>query len=503
MRLSRVIVRNYKSIEGISFPLDFKLKEQTYTLVGINEAGKSSFLEAISFYKQENKIVEDKFFNFANKNKAIEIIFEYNLSLQDKKDFNLALKEKGIDDNLIKKFKFDRVSISRIFNKGTVGVILEKIALENEVVLFNKISKAEDGVETKEEQEVNLAEIYDKNVKNFFYEKSHNVLFWKSTKEYLLNEPVDLVIFSNNPSSSVPLKNCFNIIGIKDEEIKRTVDSIIVTANSRERKDIVDRLDKKITEHINNVWKEHKIKIKFDIHNNILNFLVEDDGVEFENKETSQRSDGFREFVSFLLTTSAQNSTGELSNFLLLIDEPEQHLHPKAAESFRDELIKITSESSKNNIIFFATHSIFMIDEINLKRCYRVEKENNKKTIIRNIEDDTSYSSLIYNVFEIYTNDLHNELYGWIQDEKQIWKPTDFDTYLSKNGFNQNKKYEEVKNGKTSALYNCTLATYIRHQIHHPENNKNMRFERKNLKESIEKLIDLKGKIKEGKDNEI
>ncbi len=501
MKLSKITVKNYKSIEEIAFLLDSKLNDQTYTLIGVNEAGKSSFLEAVSFYKQDNKIIEDKFFNFTNKNNTIEIIFEYNLSPQDKKDFDIALKEKGVDNDVLKKFNFSSVSITRVFNKGTAGAIVEKIALENEIVVFNKSSKTEEGIETKEEQEVNLTEIYDSNLKNFFYEKSHNVLFWKSTKEYLLNEPVDLSVFSNNFLSSIPLKNCFNIIGIRDEEIKQTINSIIVTANSRERKDIVDKLDKKITEHINNVWREHKIKIKFDIHNNILNFLVEDDGVEFENKETSQRSDGFRQFISFLLTTSAQNSTGDLSNSLLLIDEPEQHLHPKATESLRDELIKITSESLKNNIIFFATHSIFMIDEINLKRCYRVEKENNKKTIIGNMGDDASYSSLIYNVFEIYTNDLHNELYGWIQDEKQIWKPADFDIYLSKNGFTQNKKYTEVKNGNSGETYDCTLATYIRHQIHHPENDENVRFGRKNLEESIKKLIDLKEKIKKGKDN--
>ena len=224
---------------------------------------------------------------------------------------------------------------------------------------------------------------------------------------------------------------------------------------------------------------KHPIKIKFQINNSLLSFLVEDEKVKYKSKTTEQRSDGFRQFISFLLTISAESATNQLSNSLLLLDEPETHLHPQAQEYLKDELIKIT-RNDKNNIIFFATHSNYMIDKDHIERCFRLSKQSNRKTKVEKIKlGKTSYSEVNYEVFGILSSDYHNELYGYLEDVEKS----------KLDGLPKTKKW---KNKKTNATKDVSLATYIRHSIHHPENTQNTKFTAEDLQKSIETLRELK-----------
>jgi len=49
-----------------------------------------------------------------------------------------------------------------------------------------------------------------------------------------------------------------------------------------------------------------------------------------------------------------------------------------------------------------------------------------------------------------------------------------------------------MKNKKTNATEDVSLATYIRHSIHHPENTNNAKFTAEELEESIKTLRGLK-----------
>jgi ABC-type cobalamin/Fe3+-siderophores transport system ATPase subunit len=219
--------------------------------------------------------------------------------------------------------------------------------------------------------------------------------------------------------------------------------------------------------------------VKFQISSNKISLLIEDEGVKFKVKTTGQRSDGFRQFISFLLTLSVENLNGELENTILLIDEPEIHLHPPAQVNLLNELIKITS-NKRNNLVFFATHSNYLIDKNNLDRCFKVVKKDNHRTILENIEKTTStYSEVNYEVFDIPTTDYHNELYGYLEDVK-------------KQKLNSLEKNMIWKNAKSGKEYEVCLSLYIRHSIHHPENKLNKAFTDQQLIESIEKLRNIK-----------
>lgn len=108
------------------------------------------------------------------------------------------------------------------------------------------------------------------------------------------------------------------------------------------------------------------------------------------------RSQGFKTFISFIVTISAEVETGNLENYVLILDEPETHLHPSGVKYMRDELLKL---SSNNNHVFFATHSIFMIDRSNLRRHIITSKEDERTllTVVnRNniLQEDVIYQAL-------------------------------------------------------------------------------------------------------------
>jgi hypothetical protein len=121
-----------------------------------------------------------------------------------------------------------------------------------------------------------------------------------------------------------------------------------------------------------------------------------------------------------------------------------------------------------------------MIDKDHIERCFRVSKQSNRKTKLEKIElGKTSYSEANYEVFGIPSSDYHNELYGYLED-------------VAKSKLDVLPKNKKWKNKKKQTTEDVSLATYIRHSIHHPENTQNIKFTPKELQDSIEQLRKLK-----------
>jgi predicted ATP-dependent endonuclease of OLD family len=54
MQLHSISVKNFRSIEEVKFDINKIDNDFTFTLIGINESGKSSFLKGISLFDEEN-----------------------------------------------------------------------------------------------------------------------------------------------------------------------------------------------------------------------------------------------------------------------------------------------------------------------------------------------------------------------------------------------------------------------------------------------------------------
>lgn len=480
MKLNSITIENYRSIENATLEIKEIEGGYTYTLIGINESGKSSFLKAISLKDGLEPVINQDFFDSG---KPISITFNYTFTDEEQKLIKDKLIEGGISNDSAGSYAIEEVEII-VFVEPVEPSIKKKI----EVVLKDKDSKKA----AVPEEKTTIKNFLEEQLLNTVLELAHKVVFWKSEQRFLITEPINLEEFLKSPETiSIPLINCFELAGIKslEEEIAK------IRSNPAEVKNLANKLSDKVTEHIKRVWPGHPVRIEFQIDNMSLSFLIEDDGVKYSAKITAQRSDGFRQFISFLLTVSAQNVSGRLSNSILLLDEPETHLHPTGQENLMDELVNITC-GKFNNVCIFATHSNYMIDKKHLDRCFRLIKEGNQKTEIIPIDGTTSsYAEVNYLVFGIATSDYHNELYGFLQERESLPTEKDFEPYLETRGIKRDRDYIKIQKDSTTNNYKVTLPTYIRHLIHHPENTKNKIFTLEELNQSIKLLVNIKNEV--------
>jgi ABC-type cobalamin/Fe3+-siderophores transport system ATPase subunit len=469
MKLESISIKNYRSVETINIDLKpINDESYTYGLIGVNEAGKSSILKGIALtdnFKSINITLKDFYI------KINPIICEYLYSLEDKEiDELLLLTTELIDKKDLVFENFRKLKLQFSF--------LPSDFLKPQIFAVFSLAKGN----------INFALNPGTEVLQFFKNKTHKTIFWTADEKHLITNTISLASFASDPDSiSIPLRNCFKLAGITN--IQERIDLL---DDSTERESLREELGIKVTKHIKRVWPKHPIKITFDISNGNIHFHVKDDDVIGKSKTADQRSDGFRQFISFLLTLSAENINSELKNTIILLDEPETHLHPRAQEDLLKELIAIT-KGDNNNIVFFATHSNYMIDKTFLSRNYKITKPKDKTLIDKFDEKQSSYASVNYDVFEIVSTDYHNELFGKAQEISEIENGTEFDKKIKEIIENCPKKnYQHSKGAK----FECSLPTYIRHQIHHPENDKNSKFTEGELEKSIKILLDLITKLK-------
>lgn len=461
MQLNSITIYNFRSVKKVNFPIkELADKSYTFGLIGENEAGKSSILKGIAIKDLSNGIaISNK--DYTDKDYTIDIRFEYSLQ---KKEFDIiivAIK------NLMNDIEYDEkqfeniiIEFSRRIDSTTIEYYLVYSDFEDKEE-FIQFSTTDD-----------LYKLIEENV--------HNTIFWSYDDKYLISKEINLSSFFSNPHNvSVPLTNCFLLAGYKIDNFTKLFQDI--ASDSTEREDVREKLGDAVTKHIKRVWKNHDIKISFDLTSEKINFHVKDLKSKGKSKTAEQRSDGFKRFVSFLLTVSAQHKNSQLKKTILLLDEPETHLHPKAQEFFLDELIEISK--SNNNLVFFATHSNYFIDKKHLERNFKVVKNEEFTSIHKFDEKLSSYASVNYDVFNIVSTDYHNELYGKAQDIMGIENNKVFDSKIKEiiKRTPIKKDYQHT-NSKT---FDCTLPTYIRHQIHHPENELNPKFKEKELEDSI------------------
>ena len=476
MKLTSITIRNYRSIEEVSFDIE-ALGDGTFTygLIGVNEAGKSTILKALALkdgLKNEKGEALPLARDFRDKTKPVEISYLYSLDRKEQQEAKDYLV-KNAPSTDITGIDLTTITYTTYFDFDTPSQAMESVEVK--------------GLKNENEHKTTIED----HLTTHLSAKTHESIFWTAEDRYLISQPINLAQFALTPNDiSIPLKNCFALAGIVGTEAIKS--RIALITESTEREQLENELGEKVSEHINTAWPKHPIKITFDISDGLINFHVHDLNTKGKAKTADQRSDGFRQFVSFLLTISAQNSNEELSNSILLLDEPETHLHPQAQEDLLRELVKIT-QNKRNNLVFFATHSNYMIDKKDLSRNYKVFKKPNKKTerekteIMRFKCKVSTYASVTYDVFEISSTDYHNELYDHLradygeENNKDAVGLTEFD-----NGyFVQIRKLEKTYTQKKEKN-KITLPTYIRNCIHYPQNQE--KDFAKQLMESIELL---------------
>lgn len=227
--------------------------------------------------------------------------------------------------------------------------------------------------------------------------------------------------------------------------------------------------------------------------------IIIDDGVSVPMNE---KGHGMQRAVALsLLQVYAELTSKSVNNsiskpFYLFIDEPEICLHPAGQKKLLDALMII----SKTKQVFVTTHSPFMLSSPYLKNTGLVifKKINNINVISTATTSpmfpwSPSWGEINYRAYNLPTVDLHNELYGYLQEKYSLNTISDVERWLNNRGIVFNKPWVKERNGSPLTPVLMTLQSFIRNHIHHPENvtMQSNQYTEAELKQSIDEMVRL------------
>ena len=406
MKITKIRIQNYKSIRDIKFEVKKYGSSYTTMLVGINESGKSNILTAMSyletpdrddfnyFYehnqKDEDNNPVDLWFSlkFENKNTVLNEISE---NIEDGVDL-LKFEVVNIVKNVFlekgetaygESYEFDIKNLSKnLFIKKINKTVTNSAGQPVNVERFI-ISKTNDEEETFQSlTEEIFKEFFNDLIEGVIEKFEPKIAYWSASKEYLIEEE-DLNEFSEDINDKKALRNIFLLAGYNTEEkIKDIIENI---SDGYQRSRLKDELQDSLNDYIQKIWN-HDIDVVIDItETGKFTLSIKDKGRKnkYDRLPISGRSEGARHFLSLILSLSIESRKEKRKGQLILIDEPEMHLHPSGVRELKEELLEI----GRNNYLFIATHSPFLIDRKHRERNIIIEKNFSAYTVKKTISE--------------------------------------------------------------------------------------------------------------------
>ncbi len=405
MKITKIIIENFKSIQHIEF--DVKKYGNSYTtmFLGINESGKSNILQAMSFFNVPNEEFDYNDMHNQKDEQKKPIDLWFYLSFEQVETYSSLIKKEILNDKIFN-FKINSIVKHVYLQEGAnhfeveytfnIEEITENIFIKE--LITNNVDGQNINSKSYEVSKFNdIQNTYVEFTKDVFKEYFENKIidiiqkyepqtsFWKPSDEYLITE-VNLEEFKADVNKNKPLKNIFALAGYDTEDkIKKEIDS---TSDFNLRRKLSTTLSDEATKYINNKWK-HKIKIDIEITDSKkCNVSIVDDGKKNEHNfyKMNVRSEGFKQFMSLILSLSIETEKFRKKDKLIIIDEPEAHLHPSGIRDLKEQLLSI----GKDNYVFISTHSPFLVDQKTKERNIIIRKNNaaiTEKKEIRSEED--------------------------------------------------------------------------------------------------------------------
>ena len=456
MKLQEIEFLNFKSIK------DAKLTFQhnCMILVGKNEAGKSNILKGIAgglstAYNptpkskrkrgSDEKITEahiDSIFSFSDQ--EIEAFIQYidhliksdAFTIEGKnitnQDFIKHYCKKGIYryDIMTGTYKAlyytfpNNIALAQNFTKlnrdylqNTSGTIIPTPAV-GESFLGTPIKLAD------------MMNIFSSYITGYVSKHLPQVYYWKGDQTSVLPSSVSISALQNSPTNYPSIQTLFSLAGYP------TIPTAFADAQKEDGDctNLLENIAQKATTEFQKRWPDLK-KLSFE-------FRKDGDSLLIKIKEKlrynfDDRSDGFKHFVSILLMLSSQVAIKKINNAVILIDEPDNSLYPSAAKYLRDELIKLSS----NNIVVYATHSPFMIDNKEPSRHVIVSKKDEISKIEPVTNEEASYQK-----DDVLLNAIGTSRFEFIKEVNLILEGgTDF-IYFTKALETNKTEYKELKN---------------------------------------------------------
>ncbi|MHA6760040.1 AAA family ATPase [Streptacidiphilus sp. PAMC 29251] len=421
MLLVGVRVTKYKSIEDSS-PVE--IDPSTTVLVGINEAGKSAFLESLN---KARPVIPGKKFNHTydyprkdlisyqrkHGNSPAEVVkLTYRLSEEEIAEIN-----EDLDFSLLESLEFSlnyhyknsftvTLSIpegefvaSLISGSTLPGEVKSKM---NSILTVKDLISALDGEDLNEEGSEFLQGVKDRFgndakwhsllslyvwntyvrplIPNFLYFSDYHILPGKINLPSLAAAVQSGVVLTEEQQGAMSL---FKMADIDMDEL----------SNPESYEDIkaqLEAISNLVTDKVFQYWQQNpELDVEFDIRSDSNDAAPFNSGsnlyVRVKNRRHrvtvpfEQRSKGFIWSFSFIVWfSSVQELIGNSKELIILLDEPGLSLHGLAQEDF----LRYIRDLSEKHQVIYTTHSPFMVDGEKLHQVRTVEDRDGKGTVV-------------------------------------------------------------------------------------------------------------------------
>jgi len=388
MRLQSFRVKNYRSVID-SDVVKLSELDNVSVFAGQNESGKSSLLRAL--YDYELGEFESDSLPFSTESNPVQSVScTYKVEAAD--DLLEFLSEA-----LLENYKIQIVEGEKFLDKGKIDNIKEftltrtkegeKKLLDIDVNTFNIFRSAildkpsqevasaegETVAEVVKEKYVVIADEGNAEVASMFWSYTPKIIFFDDFCD-LLPDKIFISALSEKVTTTKgykAVKNLEKILGtdltLKDAE----TDAVRRTKESKENNEISINFQEDWGQRIHG---ENKVLVKYNFEKrtgageagSYINFFVETK--EGQLLSPKQRSKGLIWFLSLWLELKAQDI--EHNDLVLLLDEPDQHLHVKAQKDILKLINKlaIAQADKKGDQIIYSTHSPYLIEVEHLGR---------------------------------------------------------------------------------------------------------------------------------------
>ena len=268
---------------------------------------------------------------------------------------------------------------------------------------------------------------------------------------------------------------------IQKEENPIDCNESLKEVKNLENKGVITGISEAITKFIEISGNQLKLKL-IDNWKPFSNAFFGTDKENLQSIPLNQLGSGYE--MIFSLIYSYYLSKKGNKKLIVLIDEPELHLHPKLQSDF----VELLLEFSKDSQILLTTHSPLFIKQSmsNSNVQVRILTKTENSVTVANPElallPYVSANEVNFIAFKLATEEYHNELYERLMQLKATNnKIKDFDV-----SFFQTEKGEPKDSPWMGHLNEVSIHTFIRNQIHHRADNGKAEYD--NLKSSIEKM---------------
>ena len=389
MKYTKFTINNYKGIPKIELELNKKPSPRIFTLVGLNESGKTSILEAIHLF--QNSIPREDAHTLISK--SHQHAFDGTISVKA----NLELDDgevKDIQDYLRRVYKFH------------VKTLRKSLEITREYKFEKSVPIASDDWETVSwDLDIEGSTKRGKKFKQLFEWKEEA---WNEVVELIESEYLPKILYYQDFLFKFPEKihlEPFENEGAEQEEYRNVIQDILDSIKSgltieedllgRMRKkeershkealtQLLSKMSSKLNKEILKEWDEiffegtqkKEVDISYDSEKD--NNGNERYFVELRIKQGSDsysindRSLGFRWFFSFLIFTAFRKSrSSDPGETLFLLDEPASNLHQRSQQKLLQSLERIVSDCK----LIYSTHSHHLINPKWLAGAYIVRNK--------------------------------------------------------------------------------------------------------------------------------